>query len=259
MFEQAILVAPGRAGRTWSTMAGVAAQSALLTAAVLVPLVFPDSLPKVETVVSLLYPLTPPPPPPPPTRTSAARTATAPQSQMRDNVLFTPTAIPASPKMIIEEPLADATGTGVEGGVPGGTDRGILNGILNSVLDRANAMRAAAPPPKPAPVEATRSAAPPVKERIAVSSGVQEAKIIKRVIPVYPALARQARISGQVQLHGVIGTDGRIRELRIVRGHPLLARAALDSVSQWIYYHPTLLNGVPVEVEAPIIVNFTLN
>jgi protein TonB len=66
------------------------------------------------------------------------------------------------------------------------------------------------------------------------------------------------RISGAVELTGVIGVDGHIRELQIVHGHPLLARAALDAVRQWVY-EPTLLDGEPVEVIAPITVNFRLN
>ena len=76
--------------------------------------------------------------------------------------------------------------------------------------------------------------------------------------PVYPPLARAARISGAVELTGVIATDGRIRELRVVSGHPLLAKAALEAVRQWVY-EPTVLNGEPVEVIAPITVHFQLN
>jgi periplasmic protein TonB len=83
------------------------------------------------------------------------------------------------------------------------------------------------------------------------------AKLVKRVIPAYPPLARSARISGVVHLIGIIARDGSIRNLELVSGHPLLARAALEAVQQWIY-KPTLLNGEPVEVIAPIEVNFTL-
>lgn len=83
------------------------------------------------------------------------------------------------------------------------------------------------------------------------------AMLIRKVIPVYPPLARSARISGVVHLIGTIGKDGRIQNLQLVSGHPMLARAALNAVQQWIY-KPTLLNGNPVEVIAPIEVNFTL-
>ena len=84
------------------------------------------------------------------------------------------------------------------------------------------------------------------------------ARPIHRVEPIYPSIARQARVAGVVELQGVIGTDGRIHELKVLSGHPLLVKAAVDAVSQWIYA-PTILNGQPVEVAAPITVNFKLN
>ena len=83
------------------------------------------------------------------------------------------------------------------------------------------------------------------------------AKVIRKVVPEYPALARSARISGVVHLVGIIGKDGRIENLQLVSGHPMLAQAAIDAVKQW-RYQPTLLNGNPVEVIAPIEVRFTL-
>lgn len=92
---------------------------------------------------------------------------------------------------------------------------------------------------------------------IAVGGDVQMAKLIRKVTPLYPALAITARISGVVRLIGTIGKDGTIRNLQLVSGHPMLARAALEAVRQWVY-KPTLLNGMPVEVIAPIEVNFTL-
>jgi protein TonB len=61
-----------------------------------------------------------------------------------------------------------------------------------------------------------------------------------------------------VTLHGIITREGRIGQLRILSGHPLLVKAAFDAVSQWVY-SPTLLNGQPVEVEAPIEVRFSLS
>ena len=87
---------------------------------------------------------------------------------------------------------------------------------------------------------------------------MQLAKLVKQVIPVYPQLARTARVSGTVQLLGTISKDGAIRNLQVISGHPLLVRAALDAVQQWVY-RPTLLSGEPVEVIAPIEVRFILN
>jgi protein TonB len=78
------------------------------------------------------------------------------------------------------------------------------------------------------------------------------------VKPPYPPLARQARIQGTVKFNAVIGKDGRIQNLTLVSGHPLLVAAAQQAVQQWVY-RPTLLNGEPVDVITTIDVNFTLN
>ncbi len=110
----------------------------------------------------------------------------------------------------------------------------------------------APPPPKPVAATPKQPTAP-----ITVGGDVQMAKLIRKVTPLYPPLAITARISGVVRLIGTIGKDGTIRNLQLVSGHPMLARAALEAVRQWVY-KPTLLNGMPVEVIAPIEVNFTL-
>ena len=75
--------------------------------------------------------------------------------------------------------------------------------------------------------------------------------------PQYPPLAKKARIQGTVRLEAIIGTDGTIRELKTLSGHPLLVGAALDAVSRW-RYKPTQLNGQPVEVITEIKVHFRL-
>ena len=85
---------------------------------------------------------------------------------------------------------------------------------------------------------------------------VQSAKLVKQAKPLYPPLAKQARIQGKVMLNAVIGKDGAIQNLTVASGHPLLVQAALDAVRQWVY-QPTLLNGEPVEVVTQIEVNFT--
>jgi len=94
--------------------------------------------------------------------------------------------------------------------------------------------------------------------RIRVGGNVQAAKIVKKVQPVYPLLARQTRIEGVVRLHVIIAKDGTIAQLELISGHPLLAQAAIDAVRQWVY-QPTLLNGKPVEVDTVIDVYFNLN
>jgi len=87
---------------------------------------------------------------------------------------------------------------------------------------------------------------------------VTAAKVINRVNPLYPPLARQTRISGTVRLHAIIAKDGTVQQLEVMSGHPLLVQAALDAVRQW-RYQPTLLNGEPVEVDTTVDVIFSLN
>jgi len=153
--------------------------------------------------------------------------------------------------MIEDESGPDlAAGPGVPGGVPNGLPNGIPGGIVTDILARAAPILK---PPEPV-VNTTPKPAVAKPSRI---SAIEMARPIHRVEPVYPALARQMRIAGVVELQGVIGTDGRIHELRVLSGHPMLVKAAVDAVNQWIYA-PTILNGQAVEVAAPITVNFKL-
>jgi len=93
--------------------------------------------------------------------------------------------------------------------------------------------------------------------QIAVGSVLQGLQLITRVLPEYPAAAKQMGAQGIVEFSALIGKDGRVLDLTAVSGHPLLVQAAKDAVMQWVY-KPTLLNGEPVEVKTTIDVNFTL-
>lgn len=77
------------------------------------------------------------------------------------------------------------------------------------------------------------------------------------VKPEYPQLAKTYRIQGDVKLQAIIDRDGRVVELVVVEGHPMLTKAAQDAVQQW-RYKPTLLNNEAVEVATEIIVRFRL-
>jgi protein TonB len=80
---------------------------------------------------------------------------------------------------------------------------------------------------------------------------------IKDVAPVYPSIAQSARKEGTVIIELLVGTDGRVKDAKVIRSVPLLDQAALDAVKQWVYT-PTLLNGVPQEVYYNITVTFSL-
>ena len=99
---------------------------------------------------------------------------------------------------------------------------------------------------------------PPEPQKPQVISHLDPGQIIRRVEPIYPPLARIARIQGTVVMHAIISRDGVIERLQIVRSdHPMLDRAALEAVSQW-RFKPYILNREPIEVDTEITVNFAL-
>jgi len=193
----------------------------------------------------------PPPPPPPPPAPAVTRPKIVPK-QFKLNALVAPVTIPQ--KVVInavpDTPSPAATTAGVPGGVPGGIAGGTLGGILGSI-------KVAGPPPPPPPPPAP-AAAPPTPSRIQVGGQVQAAKIVHQVLPTYPKLAHEAHVAGTVRLKAVIAADGTVKDLSVISGHPLLIDSALNAVKQWVY-KPTILNGVPIEVDTEIDVNFQLS
>jgi protein TonB len=126
-------------------------------------------------------------------------------------------------------------------------------GVIGTTIYSASGPKIAPPPQPEAAVVKTANTSAPYR----VGGQVMEARILNRVMPVYPQLAKNMRVSGKVHLVGVISRTGVIEKLDVVDGHPLLVRAALEAVKQWVY-QPTTLNGEAVEVVTPIEVNFTL-
>ena len=159
-------------------------------------------------------------------------------------VFVAPPRIPDRISAVSDEPVLSAPPSTT--GVPFSTGPALI-GISDFAPSRL-------PAPPPAAVRAQEKPAAPLLQ----GGRVQAAKLIKQVVPQYPALARQARISGVVRLQGIIAKNGTIEDLQVISGHPLLIKAALDAVRQWIY-RPTYLNGEAVEVAAPIDVVFTLS
>jgi periplasmic protein TonB len=82
--------------------------------------------------------------------------------------------------------------------------------------------------------------------------------LVRRVAPSYPPMAKAGRVQGTVRFNAVIGRDGSVVQLALLEGHPMLVESALAAVKQWVY-SPTVLNGVPVEVQTEVQVNFTLS
>jgi protein TonB len=248
MFEQTF-VQTGKTNKTVTVMISFLIQCLLLVLLVILPMIYFEVLPAATLQSFLVAPPPPPPPPPPPAAAPVVKVKVIPR-QFDAGRLMQPKSIPKEIAQIKEDELPPpSSSVGVVGGVSGGVAGGQMGGVLGGIL---GGIPSAAPPPPP-PVE--KKAPPP--QRIRVGGNVQAANLVQQVRPVYPPLAKQARISGTVELSAVIGKDGRVADLKVVKGHPLLVQAALDAVKNWVY-KPTLLNGEPVEVSTTIDVNFTL-
>jgi periplasmic protein TonB len=246
MFEQTF-VQTGKTSTTWTVFLSFSVQIVAIAVLVVLPLIYYQVLP-VATLTSLITAPPPPPPPPPPPAAAPPKVVKVIPRQMETDKLLIPKVIPKTVAKIDEEEAPP--GAGVAGGVPGGVAGGAAGGILGGIL---GSVPSAAPPPPPPP----KKEAPKPPSIVSIGGRVQAAKLIRQVQPMYPQIARQARISGTVELAAIIGEDGHIQELHVVQGHPLLRQAALDAVRQWVY-QPTLLNEQPVKVSTTIDVIFTL-
>jgi len=252
MFEQTFVESVGKTNKTWTVMVSFVGQVVLLIIAVIIPMIYFDALPQTQLTSFLVAPPPPPPPPPPPAAAPVKVVKIIPR-QFDAGRLMAPKSIPKEIAQIKEEELPPpSAGGGVVGGVAGGVGGGAMGGVLGGIL---GAVPNAAPPPPPPPVKKEEPKGP---QRIRVGGNVQQAKLVRQPRPVYPPLAKQARIQGVVKLNAIISRDGTIQNLTVLSGHPLLVPAAMEAVKQWVYA-PTLLNGEPVEVVTQIDVNFTLS
>lgn len=156
-----------------------------------------------------------------------------PAEMMRDQ-LTAPSRIPQDakkPAAVDERPPANLAVAGLSGLGGSGANSGIFD------RHRQPVVRAA--PSKP----------------VAISSGVAVGMLIQKTPPIYPSIAKNARVSGAVVLEAIISKTGAIKDLHVVSGPLLLRQAAIDAVRTW-RYKPYMLNGQPIEVETRIGVVF---
>ncbi len=251
MFDETMWVAKGKTRRAWTVPASFAGQVVVVGLAVLTPLVFTERL--------KLGPMTMAAPVrygghhrPKPEHVKLVRTPVRPTP----GTYTAPASIPRGVARVVDPPTSVADQpTGPECPEP------CFYGDLR-VLPAGPLVPGSEVLPPPPPVHEHAVAKPPAQPpatpaRLRIGGNIQAGKLISRVEPVYPPLAVQTRTSGVVELAAVIGTDGRVRELKVLSGHPLLVRAALDAVRNWVYA-PTTLNGDPVEVATWISVSFKL-
>lgn len=206
----------------------------IVAAMIVLPLMYPASLPSQLLTRALYVPTAPAATAQPVTQ----QTSTASALPMR-NPYLVPTQLPiitSTQPVGAEPPAIDFNGgsEGTTGGsVPGGSDTSVF---------------------KPNPPPVVHQAQPSVAK---VSSGVLEGLLYSKTPPAYPTIARTAGISGTVVLAATISKEGTIVNLHVVSGHPMLTDVAMQAVKTW-RYHPYLLNGQPVEVETTINVVFSM-
>lgn len=229
----------GRAQRGWTTLTSFALQSLLLAVLLALPLLYTEGLPKVH-LVSVSAPLGPPPGPPPIAQQRSS--VRQPQSNLIHGIVVAPPTIPLGYTRIVDAtPPQDAAACDIC--VPGGT--GSISSV-NPIIGSVGVSVPVVPPP------------PPPTSRPPRRSIMMEGNLIYRVQPIYPPLARAARIQGTVLLRAIISRTGAIENLQTISGHPMLVGAAIDAVRQW-RYRPYILNGDPVEVETQVTVKFSLS
>lgn len=217
----------------------------LVGVGLLIPLYYTESLELRQLQQTWLA--APPPPPPPPPPPAAQRPAPTRPRLVRaalEAKVTLPTTIPKEIAQVDDIAEVEMAALGVAGGVPGGVPGGQMGGVLGGVL---GGVPSVAPPPV-----ATKPRGP-----LRVGGEVRRPRLVKRVQPRYPPVARQARIQGEVRIRAIIDTNGRVVQMEVLSGHPLLAQAATNAVQQWIY-EPTYLNGEPVPLEFVVTVSFNL-
>lgn len=165
---------------------------------------------------------------------------------MQAGKLVAPAVIPQKVAMIREDALPPDVGLGVVGGVPGGVPGGQAGGVIGGIISSSPRTFIPAPP----------TAAP--KAPIRVGGRIREPRAVSRPEPIYPALAKQARLQGDVVIDAVIDVNGNVVEMQVVSGHPLLIPSALDALKRW-RYQPTILNEEPVPVQLLVTIRFRLN
>ncbi len=236
-------------GRLLALLFSVCLHALMITLLVVLPLLFFRMMPANELFTFLLAPpsapLLPAVPPPQPAA-SAVRHTTASYRQTIWPENFAPELVPRGVPLPEDEPPVVGVAPGVYGsglglsGMSGLTGLGFPAGLV-----------ATAPPPIVPPPAPRRPSV------VRVGGTVQEAKVLRKVPPVYPEITLRARISGEVQLEVVIDEEGNVADVKVLHGHMLLVDEAVRAVKQW-KYSPTLLNGEPVSVVSTVTVIFRL-
>ena len=231
-----------------------AAHALVVLAVIGLPLLFAtDRLPEVPqqiltfvTVAAPPAPPSPPPPPPPPAPAAAVKPVAPRPVPTPRPIAQAPVGPPRELPPPVEAPEeGDLLAGDVDsiGGVPGGVPGGVIGGVIGGIGD------VPAPPPPPPP--------PAPSAPVRTGGQIQAPALVKRVAPVYPPIAVNALVQGVVILEATVGRDGRVEDVEVLRSIPLLDRAAIDAVRQWVYA-PLLLNGQAERFILTVTVSFSV-
>ena len=233
MFQDSFFIRERNLGtKVWVLPLSLAVHLLIILLLIIYPLLNPGNLPRVEIFSAFLAP-----PPPKKRKSSTKRTRIRPvqaQTNIEPGKLVAPVVIPED---IAEEELSDI---GIEGGVVGGVEGGVVGGVLGGVVGGV-----------------LGGVLGEVEAPIRAIGGIKAPKLIKKVDPLYPDIARQARVEGTVIIEAITDIYGRVAQVKVLRSIPLLDQAAKDAVLQWVY-EPMLINGRPRSIIFVVTVGFHL-
>jgi protein TonB len=158
----------------------------------------------------------------------------ASQTRLMETQLAAPTRLPQNAKSV-------ATGDAPPPSSLGGASMAALNGnnTMGNVFSASSNARVSGP------------------RVVSVSAGVAVGMLVHQTPPLYPPIARSARVQGTVVLNATISRTGRVTNIKVLSGPPMLRQAAIDAVKTW-QYKPYMLNNEPTEAETTINVAFSL-
>jgi periplasmic protein TonB len=238
MFEDSLVESRGfevSSSKRWTTLGSIGLQVAVVGVVIALPLLYPEGLPSRLEAPKVLRPLMPTPPVP------------VVQTQRESSASPTSMGAPSALRPLIATllPGRDASSTDSPQLAPFGSGMRMPDGLLSVIGDPGG--------------HGPNVSVVPVKPvgPVCVSSGVSQGMLIAPIRPVYPAIARAARVEGSVVVKAIISQTGTIERLHVLSGPQMLQSAAIDAIRE-ARYRPFQLNGKPIEVQTCITVNFRM-
>ena len=236
MFEDSFIeskLSPVPARKRWTMAGSAVAQLAIAAALATLPLLHPERL-SLHIATPVL--VTPPLPKPPVQIVQQQKIASTPGlTQEPQNIQPQLPIIRRAPGPIDPPAPLLFTGTGMS------ADNALPGAVTSA--GSGSTMELTVRPERP--------------KRVSISSGISLGMLLAPIRPIYPAIARAARVEGTVVVEAVISKTGKLESLHVVSGPEMLRNASLDAIRS-AQYRPYLLNGEPTEVQTTFTVNFRI-